>query len=817
MAKVARLPLRIGAWIVYPDLNTIQGDGGSKQLQPRSMDVLVYLADRAATVVSNDELLADVWHGRLFGDDTVHRRIADLRRQLEDEARRPSYIQTVPKRGYRLIAPVEEYVVPGEVSAATRKPPARRARLLAITGWATGALIVALALAVAVLAQRDAGAVNAAIAEAERWLGEDRYQAAFDAVQPWIHRSDPRIQTLLRSITLPASIRTNPAGVPVAYRRHGADPATWIELGPSPIVDLTLPRGAYKLKLDERVLMNVTHPGVTLNSAGVAERVVALPDGELPPDMTFVPSGRYQFGAWGFLEAHDLGGFLIDRTEVTNAEFQIFVEAGGYQDPRYWQPLIDRSAGALTWNVLETGFVDRTGRPGPAGWEHGSYPPGAATLPVTGISWYEAEAFLASRGKTLPTVHHWLRAALGPMEWKYPYAPALVPHSNLSGRELLAVGGRPGNEVHGAYDLIGNAREWTASVSGHARVTMGGSFREPAWSYNFPTGTDPLQRADDLGFRGMRRTAQSLADPDPRIELFNDLRAPIRRVSDAVFEGMTYQYAYHPGTLSEVDVTELGETAFEQWTLRKLLIATERPDDPMPVLMFLPRRPVGRLQSVVFLPPADSWSPGFRSDSIRLESYQLDFLPRSGRALIWPVLTGSHERYDGIHGLSGKARAALAIERGRRIRNELGRLLDHLAQDPDFDGDRVALAGLSHGALVAAQALALERRFRAALLFSVGIAPPNPIFANPQNDPNLYWARVAQPTLIVNGRFDPIRPHQHIIEPLLALLATPAEDKRAVLLDGAHWPLPRSQMVAVSHAWLDRYLGPVPMLSASLD
>ncbi|MFX3658209.1 MAG: alpha/beta hydrolase family protein [bacterium] len=192
---------------------------------------------------------------------------------------------------------------------------------------------------------------------------------------------------------------------------------------------------------------------------------------------------------------------------------------------------------------------------------------------------------------------------------------------------------------------------------------------------------------------------------------------------------------------------------------------------------------------------------------MRLESYQLDYLPRSGRVLVWPVYTGTYERYDDFHAVTGSARAVLALERNRRIRDEIGRVLDYLADDDRYDGDRVGIVGLSHGAMMAALPLALEPRLKAAVLYSVGIATPNPVFGNPQNDPNLFWARVKQPVLIINGRYDPIRPYRYVLEPLLALLATPAADKRGVLLDAAHWPLPRHQVMRETLHWLDRHLG----------
>jgi DNA-binding winged helix-turn-helix (wHTH) protein len=98
--------LQIGACQVEPDLGRISGPDGATLLEPKAMAVLVYLARRPGKVVSANELIDAVWVGRPMGDSPVYRCIALLRRALGDDSRAPTYIATVPTKGYRLIAPV---------------------------------------------------------------------------------------------------------------------------------------------------------------------------------------------------------------------------------------------------------------------------------------------------------------------------------------------------------------------------------------------------------------------------------------------------------------------------------------------------------------------------------------------------------------------------------------------------------------------------------------------------------------------------------------------------------------------------------------
>jgi len=96
----------IGEWQVSPHEGTLSQDGNTVRLEPRAMEVLVYLASRPGEVVSRSDLENKVWTGMLVTDDAVTSAIIKLRKALGDNAKNPRFIATVPKRGYQLIAPV---------------------------------------------------------------------------------------------------------------------------------------------------------------------------------------------------------------------------------------------------------------------------------------------------------------------------------------------------------------------------------------------------------------------------------------------------------------------------------------------------------------------------------------------------------------------------------------------------------------------------------------------------------------------------------------------------------------------------------------
>lgn len=106
MDQPAHSPFTLGEWSVDPMRGTIARDEGIVRLEPRTMRLLVTLADRAGEVVSADDLLDRVWPNVIVTPDSVYQAIAALRKLLGDDPKSPRYIATVPKHGYRMIAAV---------------------------------------------------------------------------------------------------------------------------------------------------------------------------------------------------------------------------------------------------------------------------------------------------------------------------------------------------------------------------------------------------------------------------------------------------------------------------------------------------------------------------------------------------------------------------------------------------------------------------------------------------------------------------------------------------------------------------------------
>lgn len=138
---------QLGPWLVRPRVNTITNNGTTVRLEPKVMEVLVCLAQHAGEPVSKEAIIKTVWADAFVSDDALTRSVSELRRALEDNAREPLFVETIPKRGYRIVIPVKPVTaasVPasGAVSAEA-EPRAVRIALLAL-----GVVIIAVGIVV---------------------------------------------------------------------------------------------------------------------------------------------------------------------------------------------------------------------------------------------------------------------------------------------------------------------------------------------------------------------------------------------------------------------------------------------------------------------------------------------------------------------------------------------------------------------------------------------------------------------------------------------------------------------------------------------
>jgi dienelactone hydrolase len=154
-------------------------------------------------------------------------------------------------------------------------------------------------------------------------------------------------------------------------------------------------------------------------------------------------------------------------------------------------------------------------------------------------------------------------------------------------------------------------------------------------------------------------------------------------------------------------------------------------------------------------------------------------------------------------------RIPLAFQRDHIIAwaKDLGRSLDYLETRRDIDSKKVAYFGFSVGGSQGALQPAIEKRIKAAILWSGGLQPT--IRNLPESDSFNFARHVTIPVLMLNGRYDDTFPVESSQRPLFQFLGTPGNQKKHVIYEGGHGTLPRPAGVRECLDWLDKYLGPV--------
>jgi dienelactone hydrolase len=618
---------------------------------------------------------------------------------------------------------------------------------------------------------------------------------------------DPVLNGLWSRISQQVSIATEPPGADVSLRLIGGD-AAWHPIGRTPLVNTRLPRGVFSWRFDKAgyeplEIVRGTGAVVLLGFDGA----VALPTADSrPPGMVAVsvpPRGmRLTLPGFDLYKRIPAPDYYIDRHEVTNAEFKAFVDAGGYAKQDYWTQPFVRDGQTIDWTTAMTLFRDSTGRPGPATWQGGTYPAGRDDWPVAAVSWYEAAAYAAFRGKHLPTIYHWTHAA-GP-----EFGNSITRSSHFGGEGAVAVGTAPGLGPFGTVDMAGNVKEWVwnEQAGSDKRYILGGAWNDPDYQFLYADSRSPFDRSETNGFRCV--AYGTAAPPDtfggPVAAQVGDYTTG-RPVADDVYRIYADQFSYDRTPFDvRVESTDDGSP---HWRHEVVNIAAVYGGERMPVHLYLPKNVRPPYQAVLFFPGALAIGAE-ATTNLQLNTFAIDFIVMGGRALVYPVYKFTYGRSDrGVTSpLPQPTRAYTTWV--HQLVSDARRTLDYLETRSDIDAGRLSYFGLSWGAQLGPITMALEPRIKAGILLMGGLFSST---SAPEVDSFNFAPRVRTPILMLNGDQDHIFPLQTSQQPLFQALGAPSADKKHVLYRGGHeiFSTQHSQIVQEVVEWLDRYLGRV--------
>jgi serine/threonine protein kinase/dienelactone hydrolase len=606
--------------------------------------------------------------------------------------------------------------------------------------------------------------------------------------------SDSQLQQISNDNTQTVSIVSEPSGAQVEIEDYLTPNAEFYRLGTTPLNNVRIPKGYFRWRiskpgLGEMIVAPATSAKMEFSLAAALKA---------PRGMVYGAGGNWgEYIAFiGWTGPYKFPAYYIDRYEVTNGEYQQFVDSGGYSKEQFWPSQFQQNGRSVPWSDGMLQFRDATGRPGPSTWSGGHYPEGQADFPVSGVSWFEAAAYATYAGKTLPVMGQWYQAA-PPHEAEYT-----LQDSNITSNALAQVGTYKGIGAYGTYDMAGNVREWVQNAAdGDLRFILGGSWKSPSYLYSNPEALSPFDRSDGNGFRcvlNLGTIPEAAARPVVRIARDFSSYKP---VSDEVFSAYKLLYAYGKTALNAKVEGVMKETV--DWREEKVTFDTAYGGERMTAYLFLPKRVRPPYQTILFFPSARVMFLPPNSSELGDVNF-FDYILQSGRAVVYPVYQDTYERRVKFNLPGGSASIQLTSEWCK----DAARSLDYLATRPDIDSKDIAYLGVSMGSADGVIfATLLQDRLKTAIFLDGGYFLQQPPPGGDQAD---FAPRMKKPVLMVNGRYDYTFPLEKAQNPLFQMLGTPAAQKSHVVLDTPHDVTEqRPQLVKAVLDWLDRYLGRV--------
>jgi hypothetical protein len=675
----------------------------------------------------------------------------------------------------------------GKETAPAPKPEPRNWKTLA-AALALGLALVAAGSWLWLRSSRTRWAREVAIPEIVRLTEKEQWTSALLLAQKAAQYipEDAQLQQWSKTWSAPATIQTDPPGASIYFKDYMHPDSDWVLWGTSPLENVRVPINLLRIRITKDGYEPVEgtrlprRPQYKLHKAG-----------DTPSGMVFVPGGAYQFRNSPEVTLED---YWIDRFEVTNKEFQKFVDQGGYQKREYWKEPFLKDGRITPFEEAMIEFRDSTGRPGPATWELGRYLAGKDDFPVNGVSWYEAAAYAAFAGKSLPTVYHWHNAA------GYPSTNSdILRLSNYQGAGPARVGSFTGVSPYGAYDMAGNVAEWSWNARGATRYVHGGAWSDP--NYVFGGNSDaqsPFSRRPTSSFRCAKYVgpvSEALTAP---VDLwYSRDYSKEKPADDATFRAFQSFYRYDHTDLKSA--VEKVDDSSEFWREETVTFNAAYGGERVIAHLFLPKNAKPPYQTVIWFPGQSALG---LSAILPSEFRWFDFVIRGGRALLYPVYKGIYQRRIEASYQTPSVRRDLTVQWSK----DLGRSIDYLETRPDIDKTRLAYYALSRGATDGPIYAALEPRIKTMVLLAGGFTLGRPM---PEVDPINFAPRAKIPVLMLNGRLDFNYPLELSQKYLFRYLGAPEKDKRHVLFEGGHAPVQIQPVIKETLAWLDHYLGPV--------
>lgn len=617
------------------------------------------------------------------------------------------------------------------------------------------------------------------------------------------------LEAILERFEGDVQIESDDSGATIQIRPFESDTASWLELGKTPISD-RLPFGHYLVRINKDLMVH------QISYQPNQHWEILLP---LTQDMVRIPDAWhgdiYDACRIPWLLCRQLPlvkEFEMDRTEISNVAYKQFVDAGGYEDGKYWRHTLGDE-----WAKTVEQFRDKTKQLSPRFWVNGSYPQGLGDHPVVGVSWYEAMAYAKWANKKLPTLFHWMRGADfngwydGIESWDRSNIAGRVGMTRPTDRRSLSVC------KYGTSDTLGNVREWCLTEDRDGKhYAMGGSFRDSTGRTFDSVSFSALDRLDDVGFRCARY--------EEDVELAKSAPTTWRPIptTPAPIDWVKERFAYEK---PELDVSPTDNILFGGLEAKRFSFRTAYGDNErITCYLLLPEdRTIAKPYQVVLgavdiVHDADG-NPNIHNDDIRYYQVMRD----QGRAILFPTLFAAApsrkaEGYRNGFPYPDPNHIDRAENRAVRTANDISRTLDFLEKYGNsygLDASKVAICCCYNSSLyapcwlVADEIISERSRIQAAIFPNGGVL--NCVQA-PVSDQLTFLPYLRVPSLIFSSRASYNIPFEYSQKNFVDLIGT---SEKYNFVDNHTWGLPVKNFVREVDEWLTAKMGPPTKIERS--
>ena len=592
-----------------------------------------------------------------------------------------------------------------------------------------------------------------------------------------------------------AYLKSDTDGIEVSILYPGD--STYISLGKTPIDSFLVPNvwddQSHKLKL--------IHNNIDYIQKGRDWHNYRFPDSSIE-----IPENHKAFlgtnPAFGFFlqginfEDIKLFPFSLSTNEVSNKDYQEFVDEGGYENPKYWDFPFEIGNKIYDFNSSVKLFTDKYGKLGPANWSYGKFPSGLENHPVTGISWFEARAYARYKNLTLPNVFQWTYAS-GIPENFMTIDQSVINESNYDSSQLREVSNNEGsyNELN---NIGGNVKEWALNPNGYEKEKysiMGGAYNESPYTFNNYYSSSPFDRAIGNGFRLSKNLVNYQSDLDNIIipdfkRDFNELED----VSDEVFEVYKSQFDYGNKPLNSI--TTNIEDFNEGYTAQKFeLETTYDSDEKLTGYIVFSNKFKDKYSPVIIYPNAGSI--GTNNDS-GFPNLGFKYLLDEGYAIIQPMYFNTFNR-EKILNTFWASESEDYKEAIIKIGQDYKRTLDYIESRNDFDFSKMSYFGYSWGSTTSNYLLAIDDRIKAAVICVGGLMLQK---SKKEVEAHYYVRRIKTPILHIVGKEDGIFGYEENYKPWKKLIGTSEDELKLIELDNVGHGLPWDTIIKHHSNWI---------------